>query len=142
MTSKSRGSVTGDDFRHADADEKETLLEHDSDPDEDMLFSRSSASSLDDVRVHRKIDSVQVQIRDVTDIMRDNIQKVLERGERLEDLQMASGRLNIAGNEFRDAARKAQRRAAMQNFRSKLIIIAVTLTIILCIIVPMIIKYS
>ncbi|XP_011303222.1 synaptobrevin homolog 1 isoform X1 [Fopius arisanus] len=135
MNSKSRTSVTGDDLRHANADERETLLEHDSDPDEDMLFSRSSTSSQDDIRVHRKIDSVKIQIRDVTDVMRDNVQKVLERGERLEDLQIASDRLNIAGNEFREAARKAQRRAWMQNVRSRIIIIAVTVTVILCIIV-------
>ena len=66
--------------------------------------------------------------------MRDNVQKVMERGERMEDLQAASERLNMAGNEFRDAARKAQQRAWMQHVKSRIIVIAVTMTIILCII--------
>ena len=66
--------------------------------------------------------------------MRDNVQKVIERGERMEDLQAASDRLNMAGNDFRDAAKKAQRRAWMQHVKSRMIIIAVTLTVIICII--------
>lgn len=77
---------------------------------------------------------MRIQIRDVTDVMRSNVQKIMERGDRLEDLQIASDRLNIAGNEFRDAARKAQRRAWMQNFRSRLILICITVIIIICII--------
>lgn len=66
--------------------------------------------------------------------MRDNVQKVMERGERMEDLQAASDRLNMVGNEFRDAAKRAQRRAWMQHIKSRIIVIAVTLTVILCII--------
>lgn len=66
--------------------------------------------------------------------MRNNVQRVMERGERLEDLQVASDRLTSAGNEFRDAARKAQRRAWMQNMRGRIIIVVITITAILCII--------
>ncbi|XP_034950698.1 synaptobrevin homolog 2-like isoform X2 [Chelonus insularis] len=141
MASFNRSTVTSSDVRSANPDERETLLEHDSDPDEDMIFNRSSVSS-DDVEVHRKIDSVKVQIREVTEVMRDNVQRVLERGERLEDLQMASDRLNIAGNEFRDAAKKAQRRAWIQNIKSRALVVGITIIIILCIIVPIIVKYS
>lgn len=78
--------------------------------------------------------SVRIQIKEVTDVMRDNVHKVMERGERMEDLQLASDRLSSAGNEFREAARKAQRRAWMQNMRGRLIIIAITITAILCIV--------
>ena len=77
--------------------------------------------------------SVRIQIKEVTDVMRDNVQKVMERGERLEDLQVASDRLSSAGNEFREAARKAQRRAWMQNVRSRIVIAAITITAIICI---------
>lgn len=78
--------------------------------------------------------SVRIQIKEVTDVMRNNVQRVMERGERLDDLQVTSDRLSSAGNEFRDAARRAQRRAWMQNVRSRLIIAAITITVILCII--------
>lgn len=66
--------------------------------------------------------------------MRDNVQKVVDRGERLEDLQETSDRLNMAGNEFREAARRAQRRAWLQNVKSRIIIIGVTMTIVLFIV--------
>lgn len=69
----------------------------------------------------------------MTDVMRDNVQKVLERGERLEDLQLASDRLSFAGNEFRDAAKRAQRRAWIQNIKSRVIIIGITVIAIICI---------
>lgn len=66
--------------------------------------------------------------------MRDNVQKIIDRGERLEDLQEATDRLSTAGNEFREAARKAQRRAWLQNVKARIIIISVTVTIVLFII--------
>lgn len=78
--------------------------------------------------------SVRLQIQEVTDVMRDNVQKVIDRGERLEDLQEASDRLNMAGNEFREAARRAQRKAWLQNVKSKIIIISITVTVVLFII--------
>ncbi|XP_057327933.1 uncharacterized protein LOC130669184 isoform X1 [Microplitis mediator] len=135
MASLNKNNVNGTDFRNAHADERETLLEHDSEPDEDMIFSRSSISDDDDIKVHRNIDSVKIQIREVTDVIRDNVQKVLERGERLEDLQLASDRLSFAGNEFFDAAKRAQRRAWIQNIKSRVIIIGITVVAIICIIV-------
>jgi len=75
-----------------------------------------------------------VQIQEVTDVMRDNVQKVMDRGEKLEDLQQASDRLSMAGNEFREAAKRAQRRAWLQNVKSRIIIISITVTIVLFIV--------
>lgn len=67
-------------------------------------------------------------------MMRENVQKVMERGERLEDLQEASDRLNMAGSEFRSTAKKAQQRAWLQNFRTRIILVAITVTVVICII--------
>ncbi|XP_066603053.1 vesicle-associated membrane protein 3-like isoform X2 [Prorops nasuta] len=130
-----------EDVRTADQDEKEFLLEHDSDPDEDMLFNRPS-TSMEEERVDGKMDSVRLQIQEVTDVMRVNVQKVMERGEKLEDLQEASDRLIMAGNEFRDTARKAQRKAWLQNVKSRIIIITITLTVVACIIAYIVIQNS
>ncbi|XP_015604046.1 vesicle-associated membrane protein 4 isoform X3 [Cephus cinctus] len=141
MPPKFRRTLSGEDLRAADEVEKESLLEHDSDPDEDMLFNRPSTST-ENVQVHGKLDSVRIQIKEVTDTMRDNMQKVIERGDRMEDLQSASERLSMAGNEFRDAARNAQRKAWMQNVKARIIIGGITLMLVLCIVVPIIVKYS
>ncbi|XP_024944991.1 vesicle-associated membrane protein 4 isoform X1 [Cephus cinctus] len=141
MPPKFRRTLSGEDLRAADEVEKESLLEHDSDPDEDMLFNRPSTST-ENVQVHGKLDSVRIQIKEVTDTMRDNMQKVIERGDRMEDLQSASERLSMAGNEFRDAARNAQRKAWMQNVKARIIIGGITLMLVLCIVVNFIRSYK
>ncbi|XP_012058398.1 PREDICTED: synaptobrevin homolog 2-like [Atta cephalotes] len=134
MLSSSKRSLSKEDIKTADKDEKESLLEHDSDLDEEMLFTRPSTSSGNE-NIDNKMDTVKLQIQEVADVMRDNVQKVIDRGERLEDLQQASDRLNMAGNEFREAAKRAQRRAWLQNVKSRIIIISITVTIVLFIVV-------
>ncbi|XP_050461989.1 uncharacterized protein LOC126856977 isoform X1 [Cataglyphis hispanica] len=134
MLSSGKLSLGKEDIEAANKDEKETLLEHDSDYDEEMLFTRPGTSNGQE-KVDNKMDSVKLQIQGVADIMRDNVQKVMDRGERLEDLQEASDRLNMTGNEFREAARRAQRKAWLQNVKSRIIIISITVTIVLFIVV-------
>lgn len=58
----------------------------------------------------------------------------MERGERLEDLQEASDRLTMAGSEFRATAKKAQQRAWLQNFKTRIILVTITVTVVICII--------
>ncbi|KAL6434950.1 hypothetical protein ACFW04_005245 [Cataglyphis niger] len=134
MLSSGKLSLGKEDIEAANKDEKETLLEHDSDYDEEMLFTQPGTSNGQE-KVDNKMDSVKLQIQGVADIMRDNVQKVMDRGERLEDLQEASDRLNMTGNEFREAARRAQRKAWLQNVKSRIIIISITVTIVLFIVV-------
>ncbi|XP_012215851.1 vesicle-associated membrane protein 4 isoform X2 [Linepithema humile] len=141
MLSTGKRSLSKEDIKVADKDEKESLLEHDSDLDEEMLFTQPSTSN-EDTKVDHKMDSVKLQIQEVTDVMRDNVQKVMDRGERLEDLQETSDRLSMAGNEFREAARKAQRRAWLQNVKSRIIIVSITVTIVLFIVVSIVVKYT
>lgn len=78
--------------------------------------------------------SVRLQIQEVTEVMRENVQKVMERGERLEDLQEVSDRLSMVGNEFRAAAKKAQQRAWLQNFKTRIVLVTITVTVVVCII--------
>ncbi|KAL6434949.1 hypothetical protein ACFW04_005245 [Cataglyphis niger] len=141
MLSSGKLSLGKEDIEAANKDEKETLLEHDSDYDEEMLFTQPGTSNGQE-KVDNKMDSVKLQIQGVADIMRDNVQKVMDRGERLEDLQEASDRLNMTGNEFREAARRAQRKAWLQNVKSRIIIISITVTIVLFIVVSIVVKYT
>ncbi|XP_076765930.1 vesicle-associated membrane protein 3 isoform X2 [Xylocopa sonorina] len=141
MSASSKWDLSREDIKTAANDEKELLLEHDSDHDEHMLFNQPSTSATE-AKTDGKMDSVRLQIQEVTEVMRDNVQKVMERGERLEDLQEASDRLNVTGNEFRATAKKAQQRAWLQNFKTRIVLIAVTVTVVICIIVSIIVKYS
>ncbi|XP_011060867.1 PREDICTED: synaptobrevin homolog 2-like isoform X2 [Acromyrmex echinatior] len=140
MLSFGKRSLSKEDIKTADKDEKESLLEHDSDLDEEMLFTRPSTSSGNE-NIDDKMDTVKLQIQEVADVMRDNVQKVIDRGERLEDLQQASDRLNMTGNEFREAAKRAQRRAWLQNVKSRIIIISITVTIVLFIVGSIVVRF-
>ncbi|XP_033333790.1 vesicle-associated membrane protein 4 isoform X2 [Megalopta genalis] len=144
MAAANKWNLSREDIQTADKDERETLLEHDSEPDEDMLFNQPNTSTVEPSasRSDIKMDSVRLQIQEVTEVMRENVQKVMERGERLEDLQDASDRLSMAGNEFRASAKKAQQRAWLQNFRARVILVTITVTVIVCIIVTIVVKYS
>ncbi|XP_012137319.1 vesicle-associated membrane protein 3 isoform X2 [Megachile rotundata] len=134
MSTTSKWDLSKADIIAAAKDEKELLLEPESDAEENMVYNRPSTSS-GETRVDGKMDSVRLQIQEVTGVMRENVQKVMERGERLEDLQEASDRLNMAGNEFRATAKKAQQRAWLQNFRTRLVLVTITVTVVICIIV-------
>ncbi|XP_006619731.1 vesicle-associated membrane protein 4-like isoform X1 [Apis dorsata] len=134
MSTSNKWDLSAEDIKTAAKDEKELLLEHDSDPDENMLFNRPS-TSMAETKADGKMDSVRLQIQEVTEVMRENVQKVIERGEKLEDLQEVSDRLTMAGNEFRAAARKAQQKAWLQNFKTRIILVTITVTVVVCIIV-------
>ncbi|XP_043489644.1 synaptobrevin homolog 1-like isoform X3 [Polistes fuscatus] len=140
MATMGKSDLSRKDIESADKDEKQTLLEHDSEPDEDMIFNRPSTSN-GIGKVDGKMDSVKIQIEDVTNVMRDNVMKVMERGEKLEDLQDASDRLSMTSNQFREAANKAQRKMWLQNLKSRIFIVSVILTIIFFIFVSIIVKY-
>ncbi|XP_012265350.2 vesicle-associated membrane protein 4-like isoform X2 [Athalia rosae] len=141
MPPKFRRSVSREDLRAADDVEKETLLEHDSDPDEEMLFNRPSTSHNEPYR-DDKMDSVRIQIKEVTDVMRENVQKVMERGDKMEDLEVASERLTMAGMDFHNSARKAHRRAWVQNMKARIIVGVIVLIIVLSILGTLIRWYS
>ncbi|XP_029035005.1 vesicle-associated membrane protein 4-like [Osmia bicornis bicornis] len=141
MATSSKWDLSKEDIKSAANDEKESLLEHESDTEENMVFNRPSTSS-GETRADGKMDSVRLQIQEVTEAMRENVQKVMERGERLEDLQEASDRLNMAGSEFRSTAKKAQQRAWLQNFRTRIILVAITVTVVICIIGTIVTKMA
>ncbi|XP_043270088.1 synaptobrevin homolog 1-like [Venturia canescens] len=140
MASTSRRNVSNNDEAANDY-ERESLLNNDSDQDEDTIYNKPGSSG-EPVQVHGKMDNIKIQIREVTDVMRDNVQKVMDRGERLEDLQFASDRLNIAGSEFRNSARKARYAAWYRNLVAKFGIIAIIVIIFVIILVTVISKYS
>ena len=48
-----------------------------------------------------KISGLQDQVREVTEVMRDNVNRMLDRGERLDHLQMRSEELDLTATEFR-----------------------------------------
>lgn len=78
-------------------------------------------------------NSVRVQIAEVTDVMRDNVGRLLERGDQLDNLQDRSEGLASTSDQFRSSATRLRRNMWWQNTRAKLCIGGVVAIILLVI---------
>ena len=72
--------------------------------------------------------------------MQDNINRILERGDRLDDLEERSDNLNVNADHFRRGTTQVRRRMWWQNCKMKLIIVLILAAIIIIIIVVAVIE--
>lgn len=77
-----------------------------------------------------KIAAVQKKVSAVRDVMVDNIDKVLERGDRLDTLNTKAGELESQANMFQKKSKQLRNKMWMQNMRLKIIIFFVILLLI------------
>lgn len=73
-------------------------------------------------------------VNEVSNIMQENIEKILERGSRLDHLEDRSEMLSSRADEFRVHSRRVSRKMWWQNMRMNIIIGSVVLVIILIIV--------
>lgn len=111
--------------RDANAAESVALLDDDSDDD---FFLKGPSSGSD------KVLRVQKQVGEVVGVMQTNIDKVLDRGERLEDLQDKSDNLADTASDFNMRARRLQKKMWWRQMKMK-ICIGLGILIILIIII-------
>lgn len=81
-----------------------------------------------------KIKELQNDVNQLTSVMQSNINKVLERGDRMDTLNERSELLSSRANEFRINSRNVSRKFWWQNFRFQLTIGVVVLTLIIVVI--------
>ncbi|KAJ3069980.1 hypothetical protein HDU99_002790 [Rhizoclosmatium hyalinum] len=79
-----------------------------------------------------KVAQVQAQVQDAVGIMQNNIQKVAERGERLEDLNERSENLASSSQAFRNKSKEVRMKMFWQDAKTRLILGAVALVVIGC----------
>ncbi|XP_062606036.1 vesicle-associated membrane protein 4-like [Saccostrea cucullata] len=128
----------GSDFSHARREEKTSLLDAQSDDDDFFLTGpnvRPGGSKSDP-----KIDRLQNQVNDVVDVMQSNVSRVLERGDKLEDLHDKSDSLAGNADMFRSRARGLHKKMWWKNCKMKLALAVIILIIFLVIIIPIIVK--
>ncbi|XP_069050498.1 vesicle-associated membrane protein 4 isoform X2 [Lepisosteus oculatus] len=90
---------------------------------------------------NRYFNRVQTQVDEVIDVMQENITKVIERGERLDELQDKSESLSDNASAFSSRAKQLHRRMWWRDCKMKAIIALVVVIVLLIIIVPVILKY-
>ncbi|OAD70442.1 hypothetical protein PHYBLDRAFT_94977, partial [Phycomyces blakesleeanus NRRL 1555(-)] len=83
---------------------------------------------------NQKTTRVQAQVDEVVNIMQENIDKVMQRGERLDDLRGKTEDLQSTAGHFRRGANQVRKRMWWKDLKWK-IIIAVTILVILGIII-------
>ncbi|KAI8906539.1 hypothetical protein PhCBS80983_g01009 [Powellomyces hirtus] len=83
-----------------------------------------------------KTAAVQGQVDEVIGIMHNNIEKVMQRGERLESLQNKTDDLQQGALQFKRGATKVRRQMWWKDLKLKLIIAAIVIVILIIIIVP------
>uniref|UniRef100_A0A9J8A3Z8 Vesicle-associated membrane protein 4 n=1 Tax=Cyprinus carpio carpio TaxID=630221 RepID=A0A9J8A3Z8_CYPCA len=81
-----------------------------------------------------KIRQVQSQVDEVIDVMQENISKVIERGERLDELQDKSESLSDNASAFSSRAKHLHRRMWWKDMKMKMIIALVVVILLLIII--------
>jgi len=76
------------------------------------------------------VASVQKQVDEVKNIMMDNIEKVLDRGEKIELLVDKTDQLRFQADNFHRTGRNLRRKMWMQNLKMKLALVFVVLAVI------------
>ncbi|VAI23553.1 unnamed protein product [Triticum turgidum subsp. durum] len=81
-----------------------------------------------------KLAKVQAQVSEVKNVMMENIEKVLDRGEKIELLVDKTENLRSQAQDFRQQGTQVRRKMWLQNMKIKLIVLGIIVALILIII--------
>ncbi|XP_037762185.1 vesicle-associated membrane protein 4 isoform X3 [Chelonia mydas] len=135
MPPKFKRHLNDDDVTGSVKSERRNLLEEDSDEEEDF-FLRGPAGPRFGPR-NDKIRHVQNQVDEVIDVMQENITKVIERGERLDDLQDKSESLSDNATAFSNRSKQLRRQMWWRGCKMKALVALVAVILLLVIITVM-----
>ncbi|XP_072955451.1 vesicle-associated membrane protein 721-like [Typha angustifolia] len=82
----------------------------------------------------RRLAKVKAQVSEVQGVMMENIEKVLDRGEKIELLVDQTENLQSQAQDFRQQGTKILRKMWLQNMKIKLIVLGIIIALILIII--------
>ncbi|KAI3511527.1 hypothetical protein L2E82_29093 [Cichorium intybus] len=81
-----------------------------------------------------KVAKVKAQVDEVKGVMMENIEKVLDRGEKIELLVDKTDNLRNQANDFKKQGTKMKRKMWIQNMKIKLIVVGIVILLILVVI--------
>ncbi|KAE9611092.1 hypothetical protein Lal_00016375 [Lupinus albus] len=81
-----------------------------------------------------KLTKVRAQVSEVKEVMMENIDKVLDRGEKIEILVDKTENLRSQAQDFRQQGTQLRRKMWYQNMKIKLIVLAIIIVLILIIV--------
>jgi len=83
-----------------------------------------------------KIDFIQSQLNDVKTQMADNVNAVLQNGEKLEGIESLAVELTHYSEQFQSRSRQVKRKMCFQAYKTYFIIAAIIIILVLVVIVP------
>lgn len=107
--------------------------EHEFDRDFSYILKDQMIKFSTDVPVD-SVNRVKKQVQEVMSVMSDNIDKVVDRGERLESLLDKTNELEVSSSQFHSTAKKVRRHMWCKNFRMWIILIGIASAVVTLII--------
>ncbi|GAA5959274.1 hypothetical protein JCM21900_003911, partial [Sporobolomyces salmonicolor] len=89
---------------------------------------------------NNKTAAIQQQIDDTVGIMRENITKVAERGERLDALQDKTDTLAQSAQGFRKGANRVRKKMWWKDMKMRILIAIAIAVLVIVIVVPIVVK--
>jgi len=89
---------------------------------------------------NNKLLETRAKVTEITEIMKDNINKTVVKGDKLKDLEDQTGELAVGAEIFNASAQNVRKRMWWNNMKIKLIIAAIILIIL--IVIGLIIGFS
>ncbi|PVU95978.1 hypothetical protein BB561_001472 [Smittium simulii] len=101
-------------------------------------FASTSGDSAPGNKGSSKARNVQQEVDEVVGIMQQNINKVMEREERLDTLQTKTEELNEGARQFRRGATQVRKKMWWRDMKLKIIIAVIIIILLVVIIVPIV----
>lgn len=91
----------------------------------------STQAAMEELQKSRdKTSQVQEQVDEVTRVMENNVNKTLERGEQLEDLEAKTARLDVEAQQFNKNAAQVEKNLKWKQMRRAIIICVVVIVVL------------
>ncbi|KAJ5887756.1 hypothetical protein N7495_007797 [Penicillium taxi] len=91
---------------------------------------------------NQRTAALQAQIDDTVGVMRENINKVSQRGERLDSLQDKTDNLAVSAQGFRRGANRVRKQMWWKDMKMRACLIVVVIILLVVIIVPTAVHFS
>merc|ERR1711981_1169281 len=87
-----------------------------------------------------QINETRKQVDDVVDVMKNNVTKMMEREEKLNDLDRRADNLQNSSIQFASTSRRLKKKMWWENMKMKLVIGGVLVAILLIIIIVIVVE--
>ncbi|CCE64477.1 hypothetical protein TPHA_0H02740 [Tetrapisispora phaffii CBS 4417] len=89
-----------------------------------------------------KTAALQAEIDDTVGIMRDNINKVAERGERLTSIEDKADNLAVSAQGFKRGANRVRKQMWWKDLKMRLCLVICIIILLVVIIVPIVVHFT